>query len=193
MGSITSKLISPSHQARILLLGMDSAGKTTVLYQLKLQRHVKTTPTIGFNVESLSPTRDVTITVWDVGGEEKIRGLWRHHYHGAHGVIFVVDSTDVERMAEARRELWLVLKDEGLAQGVPVAVFANKQDLHNAMTSAQMQVELGLVDLEERKWFIQEMSAASGIGVNEGLTKMADLVKEFQSGCSLKCSSRIGD
>ena len=68
--------------ARILLLGLDNAGKTTCLYKLKLNETVSTIPTIGFNVETVQPVPGLTMTVWDVGGQEKIRALWRHYYHG---------------------------------------------------------------------------------------------------------------
>ena len=67
-------------RARILVLGLDAAGKTTILYKLKLNEQVTTIPTIGFNVEEVTPVKNVTFTMWDVGGQEKIRPLWRHYY-----------------------------------------------------------------------------------------------------------------
>ena len=66
--------------ARILMLGLDAAGKTTILFKLKLNENVSTIPTIGFNVETVTPVKNVTFTVWDVGGQEKIRQLWRHYF-----------------------------------------------------------------------------------------------------------------
>ena len=68
--------------ARILLLGLDNAGKTTCLYKLKLNKTVSTIPTIGFNVETLQPVPGLTMTVWDVCAQDKARDLWRHYYHG---------------------------------------------------------------------------------------------------------------
>ena len=70
--------------ARILMLGLDAAGKTTILYKLKLNENVSTIPTIGFNVETVTPVKNVTFTVWDVGGQEKIRQLWRHYFQVFH-------------------------------------------------------------------------------------------------------------
>ena len=67
---------------RILLLGLDAAGKTTILYRLKLGENVTTVPTVGFNVEEVTPVKNITFTMWDVGGQEKIRPLWRHYYQG---------------------------------------------------------------------------------------------------------------
>lgn len=85
MGLLLSKLATAlnefgNRRARILLLGLDAAGKTTILYKLKLNETVTTIPTIGFNVEEVTPVKNVTFTVWDVGGQEKIRPLWRHYY-----------------------------------------------------------------------------------------------------------------
>ena len=80
--------------ARIILLGLDAAGKTTMLYKLKLNETVTTIPTIGFNVETVQPAPGLSMTVWDVGGQQKIRALWRHYYQGADGIIWIVDSND---------------------------------------------------------------------------------------------------
>jgi ADP-ribosylation factor protein 1 len=86
---------------RILMVGLDAAGKTTILYKLKLGEIVTTIPTIGFNVETVE-YKNISFTVWDVGGQDKIRPLWRHYYQNTQGVIFVVDSNDRDRVGEAR-------------------------------------------------------------------------------------------
>ncbi|KAL5541449.1 hypothetical protein UlMin_009159 [Ulmus minor] len=77
---------------RILMVGLDAAGKTTILYKLKLGEIVTTIPTIGFNVETVE-YKNISFTVWDVGGQDKIRPLWRHYFQNTQGLIFVVDST----------------------------------------------------------------------------------------------------
>ena len=83
--------VSNANDFRILMVGLDAAGKTTILYQLKIGEIVKTTPTIGFNVETLD-YKNRNFTVWDVGGTDKIRALWKHYYQNTDGLIFVVDS-----------------------------------------------------------------------------------------------------
>merc|ERR1711943_136761 len=98
---------------RILMFGLDAAGKTTILYKLKLGEVVCTIPTIGFNVETVQ-YKNVNFTVWDVGGQDKIRPLWRHYYTGCDGIIFVVDSNDRDRITEARDELHSVLSSDEL-------------------------------------------------------------------------------
>ena len=89
-------------EVRILMVGLDAAGKTTILYQLKLEEPVTTIPTIGFNVETVE-YKNISFTVWDIGGQDKIRSLWRLYYQETQGLIFVVDSSDRERVAEAKK------------------------------------------------------------------------------------------
>jgi len=83
-------------QCRILMVGLDAAGKTTILYQLKLGEMTQTKPTLGFNVETVA-YKNIEFMVWDMGGQDRIRQLWRHYYKNAQALIFVVDSADEER------------------------------------------------------------------------------------------------
>merc|ERR1719229_913799 len=90
-------------EIRILMVGLDAAGKTTILYRLSgrgsLGQMVRTIPTIGFNVETLE-YNNISFNVWDVGGQDKLRPLWRYYYHEAQGLIFVIDSHDRDRIEE---------------------------------------------------------------------------------------------
>jgi len=185
MGFMLSKLSQAlsefgTTQARILLLGLDAAGKTTILYKLKLDETVNTIPTIGFNVEQVTPVKGVTFTMWDVGGQEKVRALWRHYYEGTEGLVFVVDSSDVARVPEARQELFNILTDEGMDTGVPTVILANKQDLPNALKSHELVESLGLGELRTNPWYIQEMCAVTGDGLYEGIHRMAEMVKTYK-------------
>ena len=165
--------------AKILMLGLDAAGKTTVLYKLKLNETVSTIPTIGFNVETVQPVKNVSFTVWDVGGQDKIRPLWRHYFIGCEGLIYVVDSSDNSRFAEAQNELeWILDSDEMV--GVPLVILANKQDLPQAVSPADLAGKLGLDKVRNRKWHIQGTSALSGEGVYQAMQELSTLVKEFQ-------------
>ena len=104
-----------TQDAKILMLGLDGAGKTTALYKLKLNETVSTVPTIGFNVETVRPTKNVSFTVWDVGGQQMLRNLWKHYFQGCHGLIFIVDSSDTDRIALAKEELeWILSKRSSL-------------------------------------------------------------------------------
>lgn len=128
---------------RILMLGLDAAGKTTILYKLKLNETVTTVPTIGFNVETVE-YKNISFTVWDVGGQDKIRDLWGYYYQNTQGLIFVVDSNDRERVGLAREELHKLLQQDEL-RDVAVLVLANKSDLPNAMSTDELAHQLGLV------------------------------------------------
>uniref|UniRef100_A0A915D310 ADP-ribosylation factor 1-like 2 n=1 Tax=Ditylenchus dipsaci TaxID=166011 RepID=A0A915D310_9BILA len=144
--------------------------QTTILYKLKLGEIVTTIPTIGFNVETVD-YKNISFTVWDVGGQDKIRPLWRYYFQNTQGIslffmlefeifvlglIFVVDSNDRERIGEARDELMRMLSEDELRDAV-VLVFANKQDLPNAMSAAEVTDKLGLQTMRSRNWFIQAL------------------------------------
>ena len=153
--------------ARLCMVGLDAAGKTTILYKLKLGEVVTTIPTIGFNVEAIE-YGNLTLTVWDIGGQDKIRPLWRHYYSDTQGVIFVVDSNDRDRLSHAKDELHGLLDQFELRDAV-VLVYANKQDLPNAAPAAQLAEALQLSSLRGRKWYIQACCATTGDGLYEGL------------------------
>ncbi|KOS16315.1 cps1 protein [Malassezia pachydermatis] len=151
MGAYFSRLkgkLFGTREMRVLMLGLDNAGKTTILYKLKLRQSVKTLPTVGFNVETIR-FRNVKFNVWDVGGQDKIRPLWRHYYTGTQGLIYVVDSRDRGRMPEAREELHRILSDREMRHCV-LLVFANKQDLAGAMSPSELTDHLGLNMLQDR-------------------------------------------
>ncbi|XP_074552752.1 ARF GTPase 2a [Halichoeres trimaculatus] len=162
-------------EMRILMVGLDAAGKTTILYKLKLGEIVTTIPTIGFNVETVE-YKNISFTVWDVGGQDKIRPLWRHYFQNTQGLIFVVDSNDRERVSEAKDELLRMLSEDELRESV-LLVFANKQDLPNAMTAAELTDKLQLQGLSRRNWFIQATCATSGDGLYEGLDWLCNQLK----------------
>lgn len=170
MGGVFAKVwdrFAGKQAAKIVMVGLDAAGKTTVLYNLRLGEVVTTVPTIGFNVETLEH-RNVTFTVWDIGGQEKIRPLWRHYYQHAAGVIFVVDSSDRDRIEDAREELATMLSEMELQDAV-LLVLANKQDLPDAMPAAELSNKLGLNELRGRQWFVQSTRATTGDGLHEGM------------------------
>ncbi|NWX18135.1 ARF5 factor, partial [Aegotheles bennettii] len=129
-------------------VGLDAAGKTTILYKLKLGEIVTTIPTIGFNVETVE-YKNICFTVWDVGGQDKIRPLWRHYFQNTQGLIFVVDSNDRERVQESADELQKMLQEDELRDAV-LLVFANKQDMPNAMAVSELTDKLGLQTLRSR-------------------------------------------
>ena len=162
-------------EARILMLGLDAAGKTTILFKMKLGEVVQSIPTIGFNVETIE-FKNCKLNVWDVGGQDKIRPMWKHYYQNAEGLIFVVDSSDRNRIDKAREELHRMLAEEDLKDTV-LLVFANKQDIA-VMDVKEVIDRLDLASLKGRPWHCQGTSAISGQGLTEGMTW---LIKKLQT------------
>ena len=142
MGSVVSKVFRRGHhrKIRVLLLGLDNAGKTTTLYRLKVESSILTVPTVGFNVESFILDKRYKLTIWvteyllitmkDVGGQNKLRPLWRHYYTDSKSLAFVIDSQDRDRLEEAKLELSKVVSDPKMSNAC-VLVFMNKIDLPN--------------------------------------------------------------
>ena len=168
--------------ARVLLLGLDNAGKTTILYKVKLDENIVTIPTIGFNVETVQPCKGVSFTVWDVGGQNKIRPLWRYYFQNTQGLLFVVDSSDRDRMSEAAEELHSVLADDSM-RGVPVVVIANKQDLPSALSGSELieKLDLNRFTQSRNKWFVQSACAVTGEGIYESMKQMSEMIKTAAS------------
>jgi ADP-ribosylation factor-like protein 1 len=178
MGMLLSRLyaaLSGDTEARILVLGLDNAGKTTFLYRLQVGEVVSTIPTIGFNVETVS-YKNVRFQVWDLGGQTSIRPYWRCYYPNTQAVIYVVDSSDVDRIGTAAQEFHAILEEEELKDAV-VLVLANKQDLPGALDAAQVSEALGLASIKTRQWSIFKCSAVKGEGIWEGMDYLASALK----------------
>lgn len=157
---------------RIILLGLDAAGKTTILYKLNLGDTVQTIPTVGFNVESVR-YKSIEFSCWDVGGQKKIRQLWHHYFEGTDAVIFVVDSNDPSRMEEAKEELHHIMNHD-LIRNASLLVYANKQDLRGSMTTAEIVEKLELTrTMRGHAWHVQGAVAVTGDGLYEGLDWLA--------------------
>jgi len=136
---------------QIVMIGLDNAGKSTTLYRLKMDHYVQAPPTIGFNCEKFKPTegkaKGCLFTVWDVGGQEKLRPLWRSYVRHTDAIVYVVDSSEKERFEEAKIELSNLLRCPDIPSSVPVLLLANKQDLPNALPEAQVESSVGISDL----------------------------------------------
>uniref|UniRef100_A0A6B2LM77 ADP-ribosylation factor n=1 Tax=Arcella intermedia TaxID=1963864 RepID=A0A6B2LM77_9EUKA len=173
MGAVFARLFAGfgQREVRILMIGLDASGKTTILYKLKLGEVVSTIPTIGFNVETVQH-KNVKLTVWDVGGQDRIRALWRAYYLNTHGVIFVIDSYDKDRIDQACQELHQALSTEEL-KGAALLVLANKQDLPGAMPVQTVIAHLALHNSQISKFHVQGCCAINGEGLTEGIEWLA--------------------
>ena len=155
-------------EKKVLMVGLDAAGKTTLLYKLQLGDAITTVPTIGFNVEKVI-YKKLDMTIWDVGGQDKIRRLWKHYYDKNDAIIFVVDSSDGDRIGQAGEEIRkLMMLEDQLSESI-LLVYLNKQDLPNSMDHSSCIEKLGLNELKGRTWYAQPAIACTGAGLYEGL------------------------
>ncbi|CCU76646.1 Bgt-3747 [Blumeria graminis f. sp. tritici] len=172
-----SALVWSKKEIRILILGLDNAGKTTLLYRLKIGEVVTTIPTIGFNVESIVFKN---LNFNDLGGQTSIRPYWRCYYSNTAAVIFVIDSTDIDRLGTASDELAAMLNEDELRDAA-LLVFANKQDQPGAKGAGEISEALKLGELRDRNWSIVACSAVDGSGVDEGMDWL--VARNGKAGC----------
>lgn len=157
-------------------MGLDNAGKTTILKKLAAEDVAHITPTQGFNIKSVQ-SEGFKLNVWDIGGQRKIRPYWRNYFDHTDVLIYVIDSADQKRLEETGYELAELLADEKLAE-VPLLIFANKQDLLHASSAAEIAQGLSLHMIRDRPWQIQACSAIVGEGIKDGIEWVSANVKK---------------
>lgn len=186
----------PSREARpgdtrvLLFLGLDGSGTTTILYQITLGGHLQTIPTLGFNHEEVQ-FGQLTYKIWDIGGLDKMRPIWRQYCAQADGIVFGVDAANRGRFKEAAEELKKVFSEQRRGKGrgkkkklaagapdVPLLIFANKQDLTHAASAEQVEEALNLRQLPVKSYKVVECSARLGSNIPEGLKWMADQLEK---------------
>ncbi|NWI14643.1 ARL14 protein, partial [Crypturellus soui] len=164
-------------QGNILMLGLDSAGKSSLLYRFKYNDDFLTIPTIGFNVDMIESQKDFTLTFWDVGGQHKMRQLWGSFLEDTDGLLYVVDSADHKRMEESKKELERVLRSE-VIKNVPVVLLANKQDLPGALNAEEVTRRFHMKKYcSDRNWYVQPCCAITGEGLSEALKRVTAFAK----------------
>ncbi|CAL4157512.1 unnamed protein product, partial [Meganyctiphanes norvegica] len=181
---ISSLIRPPIH---VVLVGLEASGKTTVLFRLKYGQYVNTAPTVGFNMEKVRIS-GTNWLVWDVGGAEKVRPLWRSYTRATDALVFVIDSgSSDERMEESRVELQRLIKQQS-AQCVtlnkskpPLMILANKQDLPGSREPQNLSKALGLQDLPDSQPIaIAPCCAVTGEGLDEAMDVLLQLVTKVR-------------
>lgn len=167
---ILRKVKQKEKEVRVLMLGLDNAGKTTILKKFNGESVDTISPTLGFNIQTLE-FKGFKLNIWDVGGQKTIRSYWRNYFEQTDGLVWVVDSADRRRLEDCRDELRQLLREERLA-GATLMVFANKQDLAGALTANEIKDFLGLDEIVTRHWHILPCSAYTGEGLLEGMDWM---------------------
>ncbi|KND01705.1 ADP-ribosylation factor-like protein 2 [Spizellomyces punctatus DAOM BR117] len=170
MGLLTvlKKLKQKEKEIRILMLGLDNAGKTTILKRINGEDISTISPTLGFNIKTLVHN-GYKLNIWDVGGQKSIRSYWRNYFEQTDGLVWVVDSADrPDRLEDCRRELHSLLLEERLA-GASLLIFANKQDLSGALSYEQIEELLDLRSIQTHHWHIIGCSAVTGANLLAGM------------------------
>ena len=165
------------NELKILMLGLDASGKTTILYKLKLGEVIPIAPTLGFSV---SPPPDIikfSFVSWNVGEGDSIKPLWSQCRYNTEGLIFVVDSSDRDRIATAKEELQRLLMEKEFKDSA-LLIFANKQDISGAMSVAEVAEKLDIITFKNRTWHIQGTCALAGDGLYEGLDWLSKAVSK---------------
>jgi len=167
--TILRKIKAKEKEMRILMLGLDNAGKTTILTKFNGEDIDTISPTLGFNIQTLE-YKGFKMNIWDIGGQKSLRSFWRNYFEENDGIVWVVDSADKRRLQDCKDELEVLLTEEKLA-GASLLVFANKQDVEGAFSSEKI---CDILKLEgsvgtNRHWNIQSCSAVTGDGLLEGM------------------------
>ena len=175
------KLKKSDKEAKILVLGLDNAGKTTLLKFLSNDAPSKIEePTKGFNVKTICK-EGFKLNVWDIGGQSAIRTYWENYYDRTDALVFVVDSSDDYRLDETTSVFKILLAEPKLEK-VPILVFANKQDKNDALQPNEIMEKMQLGNISDRKWSINACVATTGEGVEEGMKWLVETVSKSQGG-----------
>uniref|UniRef100_A0A0B6ZUQ0 ADP-ribosylation factor-like protein 2 n=1 Tax=Arion vulgaris TaxID=1028688 RepID=A0A0B6ZUQ0_9EUPU len=165
--TILKKMKQKEKEVRLLMLGLDNAGKTTILKKFNGEDIDTISPTLGFNIKTLEH-RGFKLNIWDVGGQKSLRSYWRNYFESTDALIWVVDSADRMRLSDCKKELHNLLVEERLA-GATLLVFANKQDLPGALLAKEIREALDLDSVKTHHWLIQDCSAVTGENLLSGM------------------------
>ncbi|KAH6872178.1 ADP-ribosylation factor [Alternaria rosae] len=167
MLSILRKARLKDKEMRILMLGLDNAGKTTIVKKIMNEDVNSVSPTLGFIIKTIEYD-GYKLNMWDVGGQKTLRTYWKNYFEKTDTLIWVVDATDRERIDDCRQELAGLLLEERLS-GASLLVFKNKSDVPGSMTEDEIREGLRLDAIKTHKWHIMACSAMTGMNLQEGL------------------------
>lgn len=170
--TILKKMKQKEKEVRILMLGLDNAGKTTILKKFIGEDINSISPTLGFNIKTIEH-RGFKMNIWDVGGQKSLRSYWRNYFESTDGLVWVVDSVDKRRLSDCVQELHQLLVEERLA-GATLLVFANKQDMPGALSAEEIKEVLDLENIKSHHWSILPCSAVTGKNLLQGIDWVLD-------------------
>ncbi|RUS70014.1 hypothetical protein EGW08_022218 [Elysia chlorotica] len=177
-----------SSSLQVVMVGLEGTGKTTLLYRLKFGQYTSSIPTIGFNRETVvvpsveGKSKGVSFVIWDIGGKDNMRPLWKSYLRSADGILFVVDSSDHEGAEEARMELHRLVRTQSPHSVLPTVVLANKQDLPGAMSLQDVAAAMGVPELQaaSQPCRLMPTCAVTGEGLPEAMDTMYEMVTKWK-------------
>ncbi|CAM6101290.1 unnamed protein product [Calypogeia fissa] len=185
------KYLFSKAEFHVLILGIDKAGKTTLLEKLKTLYSDfeglppdRIVPTVGLNIGRIEAHKSKLI-FWDLGGQLGLRTIWEKYFEEAHAVLYVVDAASETRLEDAKSAFEKVLRHEDL-QGAPVLIFANKQDLPGAASAEELGRQLHLKELDSRESNVMAISAYDGSGIRDGVTWLVEAMRTSKRTQDLK-------
>ncbi|CAF0775753.1 unnamed protein product [Didymodactylos carnosus] len=158
----------------IAILGLDNAGKTTTVKVLEGKPSDSVPPTVGYQRSKITH-KNLTINLVDLGGGKGFRNAWRHYYDDSYGFIYVVDSSEIQRIDENRSELEKLLQEEKV-KGKPVLILANKQDLPDALEENDILRKLNIEKLVNQNKTLCRVELCTARSLAQG-KKMDESVK----------------
>ncbi|XP_072556358.1 ADP-ribosylation factor-like protein 13B isoform X5 [Paramormyrops kingsleyae] len=168
--SLMKRWKEPARKVTLLMVGLDNAGKTATVRGIQGENPEDVAPTVGFSKMDLKQGK-FEVTIFDLGGGKRIRGIWKNYYAESYGVVFVVDSSDIQRIQETKDTMAEVLRHPRIA-GKPVLVLANKQDRDGALAEADIIEHLSLEKLvNENKCLCQIEPCSAVIGYGKKMDK----------------------
>ncbi|KAL7961481.1 ADP-ribosylation factor family domain-containing protein [Trichoderma compactum] len=176
MLSILRKARLKDKEMRILMLGLDNAGKTTIVKKIMGEDVNTVSPTLGFIIKTID-YEGYKLNIWDVGGQKTLRSYWRNYFEKTDALIWVVDTTDRLRIDDCREELHGLLEEERLA-GACLLIFANKTDVDGCMTEAEIVTLLRLNDIPTHQWHVLPSSAMTGKNLYQGMSWVVEDAKK---------------
>jgi len=181
---------------RVLILGVDKAGKTTLLEKLK-SIYLKggglppdrVVPTVGLNIGRIEDA-NAKLVFWDLGGQVGLRAIWEKYYEEAHAIMYVIDAATASSFEDAKSALDKVIRHEHL-RGAPLLIVANKQDLPGVINDEELALFLNLKELDERPYMFQAVSAYDGRGIKSGIDWLVEQMEKCKRTETLRARAGV--
>ncbi|WVZ57175.1 hypothetical protein U9M48_007594 [Paspalum notatum var. saurae] len=190
------KYVFTKDEFRVLILGVDKAGKTTLLEKLKSMYlngeglpPDRVVPTVGLNIGRIEDA-NAKLVFWDLGGQVGLRTIWEKYYEEAHAIVYVIDAATASSFEDSKSALEKVIRHEHL-KGAPLLIVANKQDLPGVIDDEELAKFLHLKELDERPYMFQAVSAYNGRGIKSGINWLVEQMEKSKRTETLKARNGV--